>query len=92
MSNDVNDVNHEQAVSKICQRKVVVKPVDYTDFLCSKYRNFTQVKNYTYDCAQYKQKIVPHSFELVIAFWKTHCHLFQFLHYVVELWLTRMKM
>jgi hypothetical protein len=85
MGNDVNDVNHEQAVSKICQRKVVVEPVDYTDFVCCEYRNLSQVNNDTNKCAQYKQKIVPHSFELVIVFGKTHGDLFQFLHYVVQL-------
>ena len=85
MGDDVDYVNHQQAVYKICQRQVVVEPVDYADFLCREYRNFGQVKDDTYDCAQYKQKVVPHTFEFVIVFRETDCHFFQLLHHIVEL-------
>ena len=67
MRDHIHDVNHEKAINKICDRKIVVEPVYYADFLRCEYRYLCSVKYYTHNCAQNEQKGIPHSLVSVIV-------------------------
>ena len=67
MCHHIHDVNHEKAINKICDGKVVVQPVYYADFLRCEYRYLRSIKYYTHNCAQNKQEGIPHSFISIIV-------------------------